>query len=134
MNPFFVKINELCLHYIKYDPNYVADDDEEEGVEPMDEEEEEEEGNDEQEDIQQEDISDDDDMSWKVRRSAAKCLGAIIVTRPDLLEDLYSKVAPELISRLKEREENVRLDVFTSFSTLLKQTQSVLKRNPLYSS
>ena len=61
-------------------------------------------------------------MSWKVRRASAKCLSAIIQARPDLLSDLYEKVSPVLISRFKEREQSVRLDVFATYSCLLKQT------------
>ncbi len=48
-------------------------------------------------------------MSWKVRRAAAKCLGAVVSTRPDLLEQLYKKVVPVIITRFKEREENVKV-------------------------
>ena len=45
--------------------------------------------------------SDDDDISWKVRRAAAKCIGAIITARPDLLTELYATVSPALINRFK---------------------------------
>ena len=65
---------------------------------------------------------DDDDMSWKVRRSAAKVLSAISETRSDLLQDLYKNVAPVLISRFKEREESVRADILHTFIALLRQT------------
>jgi cullin-associated NEDD8-dissociated protein 1 len=73
----------------------------------------------------EEEYSGDDDMSWKVskrfhhrkrkkrekknyfifspqvRRCAAKCLEAIISTRPDLLIDFYSTISPVLIVRFK---------------------------------
>ena len=45
--------------------------------------------------------SDDDDMSWKVRRAAAKCIDAIIATRHEMLPDFYKSVSPVLISRFK---------------------------------
>lgn len=62
-------------------------------------------------------------MSWKVRRSAIKCLEALISTRRDLLLSFYSSVCPALLARFKEREENVRADVFAAFSMLLKQSR-----------
>jgi len=123
ISPFLDKITTLCLDFIKYDPNYAAEDEEE-----METEEEEEEGED--GDGEEEDYSDDDDMSWKVRRSSAKCLSAMITTRPELLRDIYSKVAPILIARFKEREENVKLDIFATFVDLMKQTHSIAKRHP----
>ena len=49
----------------------------------------------------QEDYSDDDDVSWKIRRAAAKCLDAIITTRHELLNVFYSEVSLVLIGRFK---------------------------------
>jgi len=131
ITPFLPKIIQLALQFISYDPNYAADDDEAEAMDT-----EEEGGEDEEEDEEdaaddgEEDYSDDDDMSWKVRRSTAKCLSEIINTRPDLLQEMYQKVAPVLITRFKEREENVKLDIFSTFVDLLKQTNNLSKRNP----
>ena len=48
-----------------------------------------------------EEYSDDDDMSWKVRRAAAKCLAAVIATRHEMLSDFYKVVSPALIVRFK---------------------------------
>lgn len=70
------------------------------------------------------DYSDDDDMSWKVRRTSAKLLSAIIGTRQDLLGQLYTSVAPSLINRFKEREETVRVEILQTFITLLRQTNT----------
>ena len=67
--------------------------------------------------------SDDDDLSWKVRRSSVKCLEAVIGSRRDLLPELYGSVCPALVSRFREREENVKTDIFLAFISLLKQTR-----------
>jgi cullin-associated NEDD8-dissociated protein 1 len=66
--------------------------------------------------------SDDEDSSWKTRRAAAKLIQALIATRPELLADFYTTVAPLLISRLSEREESVRMEVFAAWEVLVKQT------------
>lgn len=71
----------------------------------------------------EDEYSDDDDMSWKVRRAAAKCMAALIGSRPDLLPDFHRTLAPALIHRFKEREENVKADVFGAYVVLLRQTR-----------
>ncbi|KAF5914315.1 hypothetical protein HPG69_006774 [Diceros bicornis minor] len=58
-------------------------------------------------------------MSWKVRRAAAKCMAALIGSRPDLLPDFHCTLAPALIHCFKEREENVKADVFGAYIVLL---------------
>ena len=70
------------------------------------------------------------DMNWKVRRASAKTLAAVIVTRSELLEELYKEVAHKLVSRFKEREETVKLEVFQTFSQLLTRTRAA--NNPKY--
>lgn len=107
-------IAKASLHYLRFDPNY-ADDDE---MEEDDNDEEEEEMEDDEDD---ENYSDDDDVSWKVRRAAAKVLSAALVSRPDKLAAMVPRVAPTLISRFREREENVKMDVFATFNVLLEQ-------------
>ena len=105
----------MCLNYITYDPNYNYEADDTDIGSNMDTEED--------EDLGSEEYSDDDDMSWKVRRSAAKCLEAVISTRPELLEDFYRTLSPSLIARFKEREENVKSDIFHAYIALLKSTR-----------
>ncbi|XP_022915623.1 cullin-associated NEDD8-dissociated protein 1 [Onthophagus taurus] len=111
-------IINLCLKYMTYDPNYNYEDDEdgEDGAMDIIEDEDEDEDNDE--------YSDDDDMSWKVRRAAAKCLEAIISSRIELLSEFYKTLSPALIGRFKEREENVKSDIFHAYTALLKQTNA----------
>lgn len=111
-----------ALRYIVYDPNN-AEEEEDEG----EAEDEDEDAIDDEEDFEQEGaFSDDEDSSWKLRRCAAKALYAIISTRSngDLLENgtLYDKIAPVLIKRFKEHEENVRLEVLTTLALLVRKT------------
>lgn len=78
--------------------------------------------------LSDEEYSDDEDVSWKVRRAAAKCLQAIIESYPDLLKDIYPKSATALIGRFKEREENVKSDIFQTFVDLVKQIGATAER------
>ncbi|EDW76056.1 uncharacterized protein Dwil_GK14870 [Drosophila willistoni] len=115
INPHIPMILELCLKYVTYDPNYNYEaDDGDTGI-AMDTEED--------EYVDSEEYSDDDDMSWKVRRAAAKCLEVLIATRPELIEDFYRNLSPALIARFKEREENVKSDIFHAYVALLKNTR-----------
>lgn len=111
-----------CLRYLKFDPNYAVDEDEE----MEDEEEEEDEFEEDDEFEASGGFDDDDDASWKVRRCAAKGLHTIISTRSsgDLLDCgmLYGTVAPALVKRFNEREENVRLEVLSAMSLLVRKT------------
>ncbi|XP_009078056.1 PREDICTED: cullin-associated NEDD8-dissociated protein 2 isoform X2 [Acanthisitta chloris] len=116
IDPHIPSVMGLCLKYISFDPNYNYDNEEEEEemMETENGEDEEQESDDE--------YSDDDDISWKVRRAAAKCLEAVVSSRHDLLQDFYRTLSPVLISRFKEREENVKADIFSAYISLLKQT------------
>jgi len=113
MSAHIPAIVSLCLEYITYDPNYNYDEEEDSDMECDDEDEE---GSDDE-------YSDDDDVSWKVRRAAAKCLEAVIMTRHEMMEQFYTTISPALINRFKEREENVKADIFHAYQALLKQTK-----------
>lgn len=115
IGPHIPMILELCMKYVTYDPNYNYEADDGESGVAMDTEDE--------EYVDSEEYSDDDDMSWKVRRAAAKCLEALISTRHELIEDFYRDLSPALISRFKEREENVKSDIFHAYIALLKNTR-----------
>jgi hypothetical protein len=56
-----------------------------------------------------------------VRRACAKCIQAIVEMRPERVVTAYDKIAPTLIKRCNEREENVKIDVFDALRALLKQ-------------
>lgn len=125
MRPYTEEVITACLRYIKYDPNFAMDEDEE-----MEEDEEEEEEEDDFEDDDEFEtgggFDDDDDASWKVRKCAAKAISTLVSTRSngDLLENgvLYGQVAPALVKRFDEREDNVRLEVVSAVSLLVRKT------------
>ena len=118
VTPHLDNILSLSLSFMKYDPNYCyAEEDvdiDEEGYGGSDDD---------------YGGSDDDDTSWKVRKAAVKVVTAIITSRPEMLHVLYGYCAEELISRFKEREENVRLDIFSCFTSLLQSTISSTRIN-----
>ncbi|XP_043934569.1 cullin-associated NEDD8-dissociated protein 1-like [Protopterus annectens] len=120
MSTHLLSVIALSLKYITYDPNYNYDHEEDEDEDMMETENEEEE-----EQESEDEYSDDDDMSWKVRRASVKCLDAIISTRHDMVQEFYKTVSPALISRFKEREENVRADIFHAYISLLRQTRPI---------
>jgi cullin-associated NEDD8-dissociated protein 1 len=122
MRAFTNESIEACIRYLKFDPNYAVDEDEE-----MEGEEEEEDDFDEDDEFEAAGgFDDDDDASWKVRRCAAKGLHTVISTRSsgDLLDNgmLYRTVAPALVKRFVEREENVRLEVLSAMALLVRKT------------
>ena len=45
--------------------------------------------------------------------------------RHELVPEFYRTVSPKLITRFKEREENVKSDIFGAYSALLKQSRPV---------
>ncbi|KAH9684485.1 Cullin-associated NEDD8-dissociated protein 1 [Citrus sinensis] len=77
------EILHLTLEYLSYDPNFTDNMEEDSDDEAYEEEEEDESAN---------EYTDDEDASWKVRRAAAKCLAALIVSRPEMLSKLYEEV------------------------------------------
>ncbi|CAG9331708.1 unnamed protein product [Blepharisma stoltei] len=100
----------LVFDLISYDPNYSYNEDQMEEDEDW--------GS----DFEDEEFSDaaGDDSSWKVRRAAVHVLEAIIKSRPEVLSPYYSRLVEKLVDRFKEREENVKLDIFKAFSSLIK--------------
>ncbi|GAA5945445.1 hypothetical protein JCM10213_005987 [Rhodosporidiobolus nylandii] len=121
--PHLSAIIDKATELLKYDPNYAGGDDEDEEMGEADEDGE---GEDEFEDFEDE-YDDEDDTSWKVRRSATKLLTSVITTRPDLLSSLYKTVSPALIARFGDREETVRVEVWATYTALLKQTRALVK-------
>ena len=129
MRPFTNEAIEASLRYVAYDPMSTNSEDDEDMSGTQDEEENGEadtNGFDEEDFEEEGALSDDDDSSWKVRRCAAKSLYAIISTRSngDLLDNgtLYDRIAPVLVKRFTEREENVRLEILATLASLVRKT------------
>ncbi|PWY68456.1 TIP120-domain-containing protein [Aspergillus heteromorphus CBS 117.55] len=134
MQSYMPNTINAALRYLKYDPNVAdAEEDEEMGGTQDDGSEDDvtEEpdlDDDEFEDFEEEGgYSDIDDMSWKVRRCAAKLLYSVISTysRGRASEDasLYQQISPALIARFnKEREESVKLEVVSTMTALVRKT------------
>ncbi|AEC05595.1 cullin-associated and neddylation dissociated [Arabidopsis thaliana] len=118
ISPYCDEILNLTLEYISYDPNFTDNMEEDTDNETLEDEEDDESAN---------EYTDDEDASWKVRRAAAKCLAGLIVSRSEMLTKVYQEACPKLIDRFKEREENVKMDVFNTFIDLLRQTGNVTK-------
>ncbi|KAF9893290.1 hypothetical protein FE257_011720 [Aspergillus nanangensis] len=134
MQPYLPNTVRSALRYLKYDPNVAELEEDEEmgGTQNPDSDDEETEepdlDDDEFEDFEEEGgYSDVDDMSWKVRRCAAKLLYTIISSygRGRALDDsaLYQQISPALVSRFsKEREESVKLEVVSTMTALVRKT------------
>ncbi|CAG9828602.1 unnamed protein product [Diabrotica balteata] len=99
-----VTVRQLCLKYMTYGATY------------------------DEHDIQRR-VS-DYHISWKVRRSAVKCLVAIIFTcHDDHVQELYDVLSPALIAGFKERNQYVHGDIFHAYMAILKQIKSVVSKN-----
>ncbi|KAI9793096.1 MAG: hypothetical protein M1816_000994 [Peltula sp. TS41687] len=127
MRFYTTEIIHAALLFLKYDPNVAQDESDQE----VDDTQTGEDGEDDDFEIDEEfegdgDLDDDTDLSWKVRRCATKVIYTLISTRAsgDLLENgtLYDKVAPALLERFKEREENVRLEILATMGCLIRKT------------
>jgi cullin-associated NEDD8-dissociated protein 1 len=133
MQPYLTKTTRSALRFLKYDPNVAETEDDEEMGGTQDDGSEDDatedpDMDDEFEDFEEEGgYSDIDDMSWKVRRCAAKLLYTVISTyghgRAEEKSALFQQIAPALVSRIsKEREESVKLEVVSTLTALVRKT------------
>uniref|UniRef100_A0A1I7SZC2 TIP120 domain-containing protein n=1 Tax=Caenorhabditis tropicalis TaxID=1561998 RepID=A0A1I7SZC2_9PELO len=106
-------VNQL-IRALAYDPNYeYGDEDEDERMEDDQEEED-------------DDYSDDEDVTWKVRRAAAKAIEAMVSSHRESLLSLTQTLGPIVIGRFKEREETVRTEIISVYIALLEQIAIVV--------
>ncbi|KAF7503484.1 hypothetical protein GJ744_003713 [Endocarpon pusillum] len=131
MQQYMSEAVNAALRYLKYDPNVAEVEDEDmndaqdAGSDDGVTEEAEEDEDDEFADLDDNDaFSDVDDLSWKVRRCAAKVLYTVISSGAGLDSVvLFEKVAPMLISRMHlEREENVKFEIISAITAMVKRT------------
>ncbi|KAI0567191.1 TATA-binding protein interacting (TIP20) [Gracilaria domingensis] len=122
MIPFASTLSKCVMMRAKYDPNYVADEDDQQDENAQHDGMEEDDHISDQ--FDDDDYSDDDDTSWKVRRAAVKCLHAAITSQLCPADQICSTFGPFLVSRFGEREEQVKLDVFSAFIDLLRMCAS----------
>uniref|UniRef100_A0A1I8GIG2 4Fe-4S ferredoxin-type domain-containing protein n=1 Tax=Macrostomum lignano TaxID=282301 RepID=A0A1I8GIG2_9PLAT len=123
---FVPKLLPLCLQLLRYDPNYSYDnDDNDDAAMPSAYDNDDEQQGASDDDDEDDAYSDDDDLSWKVRRGAAKTIQCCVLNYMDMLPEFYDTVAPVLIQRFIEREENVKAEVFQAFIALLTQTRNL---------
>lgn len=123
MQRHFDESTSATLRFLKFDPN-VAD------VEDAASEDEEDPDEDDEiemdEDFEADEGADDeDDVSWKVRRCAAKTLYTLVsVQGSDLLDNIttFDRIIHALIDRFHEREESVRVEILLTLSFLIRKT------------
>ena len=127
---------EAALRFLKYDPNLhdVVDDDDDDDDDDMagslGDSDDLDFGDDADDDDYEfgdlEAFNDEGDVSWRVRRCAAKVLHALVLSRAtgDLLEEgtLHQRIAPALVRRFKERDENVRLEILDVVTLFVRKT------------
>lgn len=116
MNSLIDNILGSIIKFIKYDPNR---------AELMDVDDDNMEDGDLEDDDEYDDEYDDEDLSWKVRKAASHCLTTIIKIYPKKINQIYHEVAPKIIERFGEHEENVQIANLTSFLTLVQQNATI---------
>ncbi|TIA97737.1 hypothetical protein E3P96_03330 [Wallemia ichthyophaga] len=122
LNPqsHITQLISISQSLINYNPNYfdLDEDDEEDDQDDEDEED--------------EPLSDNDDLSWKVRKSAAKLLTTIIASNSLLLSHLYSTLFIHLLTvTSKEREESVKLELFNAINAFFVVSAAVAQKSSL---
>lgn len=126
ISKYDTQILEIITRLLKYDPNY--DD------ETMNGEDEDMDDADDTSDLGSDfeddgEYDDDDDISWKVRRCAAKLAAALVTTRPEVLDSACTQLGSAFIARFNEREENVRVEVLQTFSVLIASVNATSPRS-----
>lgn len=111
-----------------YDPNYQYNEDEDD-EEMKDDEDDDGEGWGDDEFSDDGVPEDDDDTSWKVRRAAVSIIDAVIKTRPDKVKAIIARYSDTLIGRVKERIDDVKVEILNTFQGIIKASMEVNENN-----
>lgn len=115
------QILQIIQRFLVYDPNYDEQDDSDDDNASMAEVDESSDlGSDFEDDGE---YDDDDDISWKLRRCAAKLAAAVLRLPSDSNASTTAQLVPTLAARLGEREENVRIEIVQTFTLLVAQIE-----------
>lgn len=140
LEDYLSTIKAVALRFLRFDPNYTygfGDDSVEDFDKDIDEEstedidgdhqDEYDEDNDDEiffesddEDYADLDFSDDDEISWKVRRASARLLYTFMLYPTCSFDVVLDELLPYFISRLVEREENVRVEIMSLLILVIK--------------
>ena len=120
----------VALKYLSYDPNF--DDDETEDMDANDDDDENDGDDDDEVYSDDDDYEDeDDDESWKVRRASAKLLSSVVGAASEAtLTEHYDDIMSKLLSRTRDREPSVQLDVFSVIGDLVVAARKFLHHDP----
>ena len=69
--------------------------------------------------------SDDDDISWKVRRASIRLIATTIKSHSSLIVPFYHQISPAFIKRFNDREENVRIELLSAFTSVAEETSQL---------
>eukprot|EP00331_Platyophrya_macrostoma_P030086 CAMPEP_0176438094 /NCGR_PEP_ID=MMETSP0127-20121128/19061_1 /TAXON_ID=938130 /ORGANISM="Platyophrya macrostoma, Strain WH" /LENGTH=1232 /DNA_ID=CAMNT_0017821943 /DNA_START=32 /DNA_END=3730 /DNA_ORIENTATION=+ len=66
-----------------------------------------------------EDDFENEDSSWRVRRGAIRLTETLIKLRPELLREIANSVISNIVACFKDKDENIKLDVFSTLGNFL---------------
>lgn len=123
VNDYINDFLSVSFNLFEYDPNYVYNDDDDE---EMKDDEDDDGGWDNSDFSEGEGVpDDDDDTSWKVRRSAVGIIDAVVKTRPDRVKEIIQRYSDQLIDRVKERVDDVKVEILNTFQGIIKASMEV---------
>ena len=122
ITPHLPGLLEKLPRLVTYDPNCVIN---------FEKESDEDKGNEEGEEDEfwDDDDFDSEDSSWRVRRGAIRLTETFIKLRPELLKDVTENVIEQIVKCFKDKDTNIKLDVFSCLNVYLEGVTVSDKRN-----